>query len=168
MPIERDGYATRIRTWQEACGGLPISQQFTKLQEEAMEAITPTLLYPPEKLDQLPQTDPELSEHLARECVDVSIVAIGIVGLLGHDFSQLFHETVDKMHAKYPPERIKEMRALGLTTQAVLTLLKDEWNTNGNHLVYERGTNGNQPTPTEQPADEIDYELLLTNTGALY
>jgi len=160
MKIEQDGYASRIRRWHEACGGLPISQQFHKLQEEAKEAIAPTLLLPPEKVDQLPKEDPALSEHLARECVDISIVAIGIVGLLGHDFNQLFHETMDKVYAKYPPERIKAMRALGLTTQAALAILKDEWNS-GAEVVYQRKTES-------QPTDEVDYELLLKNTGALY
>lgn len=157
MPIERDGYASRIRAWQEACGGLPISQQFSKLQEEAREAIEPTLFLSADQLDQLPQTDPELAENLARECVDLSIVAIGIVGLLGHDFSDLFHETVDKIHHKYPPERIRELRALGLTAQAVLTHLKNEWNGNGNGYK----------APEPEDGDEW-VTLLLTNAGAHY
>lgn len=165
MLLEREGYASRIANWQEACGGLPISQQFDKLKEETTEAVEPIILFSAPQLDQLPQTDPELSEHVARECVDVAIVAIGIVGLLGHNFDELFHETVDKMHAKYPPERIKEMRALGLTTQAVLKLLKDEWNANGGAPSATTLKERKRPA---QYDDEIDYDLLLTNAGALY
>lgn len=165
MLLEREGYASRIANWQEACGGLPISQQFDKLKEEATEAVEPIILFDASQINQLPQTDPELSEHLARECVDVSIVAIGIVGLLGHNFDELFHETIDKMYAKYPPERIKELRAMGLTVQAVLKLLKDEWNANGG---APSATTLKEQKREAKPDDEIDYDLLLTNAGALY
>lgn len=117
----------RYLAWLEATQ-LPVSTQFSKLTEETRETLDPVFGLSAEQMNQLPQNDPELADHIAHEATDVAIVAIAIIHLLGHDFEALYRETVEKIERKYPTNRIEELRALGLATQAIMAMLKDEWN----------------------------------------
>lgn len=128
MQSEQKGYASRISEWQNACGTLDLSQQFDKLKEEVIEVFEPIMLVNALKLDQLPEQEPDLTEHVARECVDVAFVAIGIVELMGHDFDDLMGQALDRVYVKYPPERIRELRANGMSGAEALQTLKAEWN----------------------------------------
>jgi len=137
MQEERKGYASRINEWQEACGSLDLSQQFDKLKEEIMEVFEPIMLFNALKLDQLPNQDPDLTEHVGRECVDVAFVASGIVELMGHDFDDLMGQALNRVYVKYPPERIRELRAGGMSGAEALLTLKAEWNNNGGKPVTQ-------------------------------
>lgn len=114
-------------SWLEATGS-PLSQQLFKLKEEFEEVQEPLFGMGLDRMNALKDNEPELAEHIAREATDLAIVSIAVIHLLGRDFDSLYTETVEKIERKYPTERIKEMRAMGLAIHAVFALLKDEWN----------------------------------------
>lgn len=133
----------RYIAWLEATGS-PLSQQLIKLKEEFEEVNEPIFGMGLDRMNALKDDEPELAEHMAREATDLAVVSIAVIHLLGHDFEELYTQTVEKIEKKYPTHRIEEMRATGMAIHAILSLLKDEWNQR-EELVETPPTNGSKP-----------------------
>lgn len=66
-------------------------------------------------------------DHVAEEATDVIIAMMGIVAVTGHRVTELIEEKLQIMDEKYPADKLRELRAQGMTHENAMSRLKQEW-----------------------------------------
>lgn len=116
----------QIAQWESRVfGQRSMFSRFEKLQEETQEVLSPLSGMRPEEIEDM---SPEQRDYFAKECTDVIMIALGIIGGLGHSFDQLYREKLSEIYEKYPPDVAQFLQRRGMSPDQAVAHLKEVWN----------------------------------------
>ena len=116
----------QIERWEQAVfGHRSMVSRFEKFEEETHEVLDPLSGM---QLQEIEDMTPEQREYFAKECVDVIMVSLGIIGGLGHSFDELFQEKMATIYQKYNPDVARFLRRRGMSQEEAMAHMKGQWN----------------------------------------